>query len=307
MNTNDTYEIFEAYLQGKLPPEEKKALDLRMEKDYRLAKKFHHHQIANDLLINRRLQEVDQLLKNRKKPTFKIKNIFYITTITITLLSLFLWFYYPIEETVEADYIPTAKLKLKKVPTHTDIRPSQTSPILKTPTKNTLFNENIINTIPDSVIVTVPDSGEVNSFTPHTSEVLDSLPTIDLHNETLAEVSSDTTPALSTKDTVQLNESNPSAKDSLPKRSNPPQIEKVQLEISPLDDDFDKFPFDYSESGRLFIYSKKGVLIRELNISNGTPNYWDGTDQYGTITPGYYVFKFTGTSKTIVGGITVFY
>lgn len=317
MKNNETYDLIEAYLQDKLTGDDKLSFENRLLEDKVLNKKYLYHKLSNQILIEQRLKGFNAELKNRvaqKNNSWKIIT----ALIVITLLAVVTVYYVKnvidsqvaIKEAALNDNEVGPTIILDEVGNSTILVDSSVSSKEVTEIKKNNYEDKA----DVLVLVSVTDTVSVDTTSNETKQkkeliitdfvVLDTavnkeiLRVVDTSKDKLLEV-------LVEKEGLDLEIDN---EDLLTSENNVIENDRVYLEVSPLYNEFDEFPFDEFESGHMEVYSKQGKLVKSIEIIDGEPSYWDGKDNNGIITPGYYIYRFENSlNRLSTGGITVIY
>ena len=330
MKYTDSYDLIEAYLQGELEGKEKIDFENELKNNDTLKEDYHYHQLANDLLINERLKDLGKTIKNRKSP---LKNTWKVLSGLVALILLGSGIFYftqteeksSIEEQAFLQHEESTALEQESIRERVQeeqeivVSEKMISPIQKTKTEGeTLITKEESEALIDPLL----NEQGLKNETPIESLVKDGEDTLlgeEIKGDDGLVYVETPTPVISPTPVEELDE--PSVEDvivdssELEEEPNESENEsysrnkKVYLEISPLYEEYDEFQFNEDDNtGILYIYSKQGILVKELEIRNGYPTYWDGKDNNGIIKAGYYVYKFeTSSNKLFTGGITVVY
>ena len=335
MKYTDSYDLIEAYLQGELEGKEKIDFENELKNNDTLKEDYHYHQLANDLLINERLKDLGKTIKNRKSP---LKNTWKVLSGLVALILLGSGIFYftqteeksSIEEQAFLQHEESTALEQESIRERVQeeqeivVSEKMVSPIQKTKTEGeTLISDKESGSLIEPSLNEQILSNEQGLNAPRIESLVkegeDTLLGEEIKGDDGLVDVVPPMPVISPSPVGDQGE--PSVEDvivdssELEEETNESENEsysrnkKVYLEISPLYEEYDEFQFNEDDNtGILYIYSKQGILVKELEIRNGYPTYWDGKDNNGIIKAGYYVYKFeTSSNKLFTGGITVVY
>lgn len=326
MNSKDTYDLIEAYLQGELDSNEKLHFEKELESNSELKQQLQIHQLSNDILIEQRIQNVKGIMYDKRVSTGKssFKLLGWGALLFLLVVGVIYYMNIPSETILDAT---TERTQTHNITNLTQNRSNTQNNIeLETAPQIEESGNNVVKeystSIPKSVkiaqkeidVSTFNDSIQTKTILSKDAKIIENKTN---SNTTVSpeNTKEDTQPFVkpSTTSDTQLSVS-PSDQENAKGETDEPLQEissldkkRVNLEISPQYDDYDKFPFKDHESGSLQIFSRQGRLIRELSIKDGEPAYWDGKDKNGNISAGYYIYTFKSSTLILTGGITVIY
>ena len=308
---NDRYDDIEAYIQNNLSEEDQKSFEEELQQNSKLEDEVEFHRLANSVLIEQRVNGLEDLFKERKTKLRNSTKLFLGIGIS-TLIAGSLFFLIndneeesdtveaaPLVENTKQHEIASTPKAVQNQTTQTIEQSQNTSHPLLIPAAidtnhSSASNDSLIaniETVTEEVSPSIEERKEENNPTVTTSDPKKTYPPA---------VASKKEPAIETETSKKTTN-----EEMDPDPQEPQITQRLQLEIAPLDDDFDELPFTNEDSGILYIYSRNGDIVQQLEIIDGQPAYWNGEDQNGNVNYGYYVFTFENSDTTLIGGITV--
>lgn len=311
----DRYDTIEAYLQGSLSAQEKLSFEKRLKEDDVFLEEYEYHLLMKDVLIENRIKHVEDLLGEKKTKGFRKKYV--IGVLLLAFVSTAFWGYVythqqsdtdtiketkPASETLSANDSKVASMQLEKPVASVENKKREQPEKVVVERQQQQQQPEELSSLPVSSDTRLSESLQEDTVAEQQVKVVDTI-SKDQHDKIeVLDVSAVSTETAGPQDNMVDDSSHVTTSEP-----DPINIQRVHLEIAPLEQAYDEFPFVNSESGILYIYSKNGSLVRKLEILDGEPSYWNGTNTNGNILAGYYLFKFESENTQLMGGITVIY